>query len=301
MCKQRLLLSSTDVGVRCILILIRFSQSVQSQHYPVRGFSVLDWCGSGWWCSGGLVEFDEIWMKLLASKYFPSQRSHRTAADVAAVHSSCLSHSFFLPFQEPNLITVKRMQARRIKKISGALVKTKIFQLRLVWYFHFAPLSAVTFLFFVWIPLGEELLQSWSPLFAFSDKCAWINPLAVFEIMISELLSELFFLFCLQRTQGTCSGYEPVVHISDIPDVERAISRTNSQLASEWPWRRKCRGTLTRQTKRESAHELPATANEVSCEVSFSRLLMRDRKRHILKLMASAERHVRGGCKTSGV
>lgn len=48
---------------------------------------------------------------------------------------------------------------------------------------------------------------------------------------------------------------------------------------------------MTSQTKCESVHKLPATANEVSCEVSFLWLLMRVRKHHILKLMALTERY----------
>lgn len=62
--------------------------------------------------------------------------------------------------------------------------------------------------------------------------------------------------------------------------------RDKQPTGSEWPWRRICRGTVTRQTKRESTRKLPATANEVSCEVPSLWLLMHVRKHHIFKLMA---------------
>lgn len=77
MCKQSLLLRFSDAGVRCILILIRFSLSVQSQHHPIRGLRLWVGVGVGDDGSGGFVSWD--FNETSVSKYLPFRCSHRTS------------------------------------------------------------------------------------------------------------------------------------------------------------------------------------------------------------------------------
>lgn len=145
MCKQRLLLSSRDVGVQCILKLIRFSQSVQNQHHPVRGFQFWTDVGVGGDAREDLLKFGWNY----GIKMFCLCGVH---TELLLVSQLSITAVQVIPsFQELNLNTVKLMHSLEGK----VLVKTQIFQLLLVWYFYFAPLSVVMFLLFDLIPLGD--------------------------------------------------------------------------------------------------------------------------------------------------